>query len=393
MFGVTRTFRAIMGRAIVLDRVYHRVVRRDSDPGHRHHLGAFLTMVLIMCVHVAAAQRLEGEATGDAAFGATVGIRSERAEAEDVGNLEGHQPSAVPDETFAGNESTLATHVLPEGGNSCCGEVASLRVRVEQLERSLSLLNDTLLARLDGSSACASGDASSHTDESMPDYYKLKDKAPERRWLDWRSWLYISFDVYAGDLYLGEFRQSMPWVRLVWDEMCFYDSKGQFHGQLYFAIFKWLLGAVPNPFLGERWVYLRLADGTVQLLGAKESLLHSLFSAERRSLDFTWSPSQAKFKSRKTVEVKGHQEWVFQLASGRGKAAEVKESVVHDIWGRQFRGWAVNILPGRHKLIHPIVPGYLAAFDLAEAEDNVALGMLLCLFGGALGIGTIITFR
>lgn len=252
-------------------------------------------------------------------------------------------------------------------------ELDELRARVQQLEHEVRVMNGTVAKLL----AMVPSPASSRTqpqdldDEDMPDYYKLKEKAPEVRWLHPISWLYVSFDVYAGDRYLGEFRQSMPWVRLFWDEICFYDDKEAFHGQLYHGMTRWFLGIIPNPFFGEQRVFLRLADGSTPLRGAKESLLRAIISAEFRSLDFTWLTTMVKFKSRMIAVRAGQQEWDVQEAQGRGKAVEIKESVVPDVWGRKFRGWVVNVLPGKRKHIHPIVPGYLAAFDLAESEDKM----------------------
>eukprot|EP00928_Gymnodinium_smaydae_P008808 TRINITY_DN13240_c0_g1_i1.p1 TRINITY_DN13240_c0_g1~~TRINITY_DN13240_c0_g1_i1.p1 ORF type:complete len:323 (-),score=36.81 TRINITY_DN13240_c0_g1_i1:225-1193(-) len=268
-------------------------------------------------------------------------------------------------------------------------EVEALRRRVQVLEAQMQTLSEQVKS-MSAPSQSSSNPLLQHRDAEvgLPDYYKLKDIAPERRMINIWSWLYVSFEVYAGDRYVGEFRQSNPFSRLIWDDMLFYDAKGAYQGQLFFSFMKWFLGVVPNPFVGQRTLHLCLANGSMPLFGSQESLLKSLFSAERRSMDFVWSPTSSKFKSRKTVEVRGQQEWIVQEALGGGKVAEIKESVVHDMWGRMFRGWTVTLFPGTRDILDPSVPGYLAAFDLAEAEDNLPaiLGTVLCVSSGVLGL-------
>lgn len=271
------------------------------------------------------------------------------------------------------------TTVVADLSEGCC---ASLTTRVAELERRLAALEQSGAPRPQAQGdACGSGSAPVATSDppsaghiqGLPDYYKLKDKSPEKIMLNMWSWFYISFEVFAGDVYLGEFRQSMPWARLFWDEICFYDKTGDFVGQLHFGLVRWMFSVIPNPFLGERKGYLRLANGSVPLTGSKESLFKAMFSAERRSFDFRWHPTDVVFKSRKTVEVHGQQEWVIEEASGRGRAALIQESIVHDMWSRQFRGWTVSVLPGKLEILDPIVPGFFAAFDLAEHEDRIPI--------------------
>ena len=113
-------------------------------------------------------------------------------------------------------------------------------------------------------------------------YYKIKQKPYERTFLS----LSVSFDVWAGDRFLGEFWQSHPLVRLVWDDIVFYDHEGRFVGQLYFSVWRWLFGVVPNLLLGPRTGYIVDAAGSTVVEGSKESLLKTLFSADRRAFDF-----------------------------------------------------------------------------------------------------------
>ena len=107
------------------------------------------------------------------------------------------------------------------GSSGDCGEgVAALQAKVDALATRVEALegghpSPQPLRRV--AAEGGSGGGSGGTLSAVPDYYKLKQKAPELKYLSWGMWLYVSYEVYAGDQFLGEFRQSMPWVRLLYD--------------------------------------------------------------------------------------------------------------------------------------------------------------------------------
>lgn len=126
--------------------------------------------------------------------------------------------------------------------------VATLAQRVTTLEHELRGLEHTVaglheqVVGLMGKTVQARSQASPGEAETVYSvdatgfsrFYKIKQKPWERTVFD----LSVSFEVYAGDTYLGDFWQSNPIYRLLWDEMCFFDDKERFRGQLWVGFWK-----------------------------------------------------------------------------------------------------------------------------------------------------------
>ncbi|KNC77514.1 hypothetical protein SARC_10027 [Sphaeroforma arctica JP610] len=198
---------------------------------------------------------------------------------------------------------------------------------------------------------------------AFPSLYKIKTKPYERTMFD----MAVSFDVYAGDTYLGEFRQSYPWVRAFWDEIVFWDKHGHFVGQLHFSLLKYLW-FIPNTFYGTRYCWLRTADGNLIMHGSEEPFLTLAVRAEQPGIEFQVPGSDRHFKSRMTNTIPPRKWLVVDKDSG-DKMATIEESYTTDVFKRHFSGWSVEV--PEYTAIDPRVAGFLAAFDLAEEMDTL----------------------
>eukprot|EP00123_Amoebidium_parasiticum_P009986 comp19824_c1_seq1/m.23846 comp19824_c1_seq1/g.23846 ORF comp19824_c1_seq1/g.23846 comp19824_c1_seq1/m.23846 type:complete len:348 (-) comp19824_c1_seq1:472-1515(-) len=273
-------------------------------------------------------------------------------------------------------------------------EVSGLQAQINELKAEVTTLKDTVLqlnaSLTDLRHSLASQPAQTQREEGIPSrldasatrvgpsgfsrFYKIKQKPWERTLLD----LSVSFEVYAGDTYLGDFWQSNPVYRLFWDEMCFYDDKERYRGQLWVGFWKYYLGVFPNPFYGVNCVYLRDAEGKMTIKGCEETVWKALGHADRRSLDFE-NDKGIHMKSRKTNENKGVRRWEIVKSEGGDKVAEMAESYVHDVLNRKVLGWNVEVLDT--ELLDPRIPGYMTAFDLAEEQDYIPAYLYTIFFG------------
>eukprot|EP01126_Amoeba_proteus_P008188 TRINITY_DN1300_c0_g1_i3.p1 TRINITY_DN1300_c0_g1~~TRINITY_DN1300_c0_g1_i3.p1 ORF type:complete len:336 (-),score=84.72 TRINITY_DN1300_c0_g1_i3:234-1241(-) len=221
-----------------------------------------------------------------------------------------------------------------------------------------------------------------NTETSFPDFYKIKEKVVAWKYLNPVSFLYGSYEIYAGDTYLGEFRQSMPWVRVFWDEMCLYNSKGELQGQVYYSFFRWLGGILPNPFIGIKTLYLIDKYNEIVLKGEPESWFWSLLHGEKPAINFWDKKTDKWYKCKKLRETVGTREWIIQERTG-SKIGEVKESVLKDLFGNKMCGWVVSFEENKNdKQLGREIPGYLAAFDLAEHEYDLSAWLLTTTFFG-----------
>eukprot|EP01134_Creolimax_fragrantissima_P007502 CFRG7502T1 len=240
--------------------------------------------------------------------------------------------------------------------------IARVAVLEEEVSSLKSLLQHRQPATHDAKTAIATPAA--HSDShNFPPLYKIKQKPYERVMMD----LSVSFDVYAGDSYLGEFRQGYPWVRLFWDEINFYDHKGKFYGQLYFSFFRYI-GNVPNIFFGTRYCWLHDNEGTLLMSGTEETFIHLMLRAEQPGIDFQLPGSDQHFKSRMTNTMTPRK-WLIVNADSGDKVATIEESYIHDVFNRHFSGWSVEV--PNPDILDPRIAGFQAAFDLAEQMDTL----------------------
>jgi len=246
------------------------------------------------------------------------------------------------------------------------GRVEELERQYEELMKAVLAINRTVDSLSHPNQQPQSLRPAAHVKSQFgfPKYYKIKEITYEKKLLNF--FLYESFDVYAGEHFLGVFRQSLPLVRLFYDEMCFYDDQGEFRGQLYYGLLRWL-GPIPTFIVGYRYMYLYDSEGNLLAEGHMEYYLKAMFSGEGRALDFV-DKNGIKYKSRKTNLAPGNQRWHVLEAKTGDKAATIEESTVKDMFDRRFSGWTVTSWSDE---LDPIIPGFLSAFDLAEAQDPI----------------------